>query len=534
MDDLYRDLLWLPPQSPDFVARCRNLPKAMAAAGNECRELATARLNIEGLHKLANAMDRAAAQDVSMKPLDPFNLGLVSNATTSFLPSCIRGTAPRFGLDVTIYSGGYGQAMQALIDADSALHTTKLDAILLSLDHRAFPFKAALGNVETETAMVDAAIARLNAMREQVHRFGVPAIVQTLPAVPDSLFGNLDRSLAGTLRRFIDQFNYRVAELLSGSSDVLLDVAHLVETIGSSRWHDRVQWFAGKFPCSQDYLPLYADHICRVLAAMRGKSRRCLILDLDNTLWGGVIGDDELSGIVLGQGSAVGEAHVAVQEAALDLHGRGIVLAVSSKNDEAVARLPFERHPEMLLKMEHIAVFQANWDDKVSNIKSIAETLNLGIDSMVLLDDNPVERGLVRKMLPTVAVPEIGDDPALFVTRLLAAGYFESVAFSQEDRKRTEFYRQDALRRELQVSSGDMNAYLKSLEMVVTAGPFDENSRPRVAQLVNKTNQFNLTTRRYTEAEIAALESGPKRFHSVGPCVGYLWGQRTGGSGDLS
>src|SRR5262249_12297479 len=159
---------------------------------------------------------------------DPFNLGLVSNATTSFLPLCIRGTAPRFGLDVTVHSGGYGQAMQALIDADSALHATKLDAILLSLDHRAFPFKAALGNRETETAMVDAAIARLNAMRDQVHRFGVPAIAQTLPAVPDSLFGSLDRSLSGTLRRFIDQFNYRLSEVLSGSSDVLLDVAQLV------------------------------------------------------------------------------------------------------------------------------------------------------------------------------------------------------------------------------------------------------------------------------------------------------------------
>ena len=173
-----------------------------------------------------------------------------------------------------------------------------------------------------------------------------------------------------------------------------------------------------------------------VVAALRGKSGKVLILDLDNTVWGGVIGDDGLEGIKIAQGDATGEAHLAVQRLALDLRQRGIVLAVSSKNTDEVARAPFEQHPEMLLKLDHIAVFQANWNDKATNIQAIAEELSLGLDAMVFLDDNPAERGLVRKLLPQVAVPELPEDPAFYARTLAAGGYFEAVAFAAEDLKR--------------------------------------------------------------------------------------------------
>ena len=180
-----------------------------------------------------------------------------------------------------------------------------------------------------------------------------------------------------------------------------------------------------KLPFSDEFIPLYADHVARILAALRGKSRKVLVLDLDNTVWGGVIGDDGLEGIKVAQGDATGEAHLAVQRLALDLRQRGIVLAVSSKNTDEVARSPFERHPEMLLKLDHIAVFQANWNDKATNIQAIAEELSLGLNSLVFLDDNPVERGLVRKLLPQVAVPELPDEVAYYARTLSAAGYFK-------------------------------------------------------------------------------------------------------------
>jgi FkbH-like protein len=337
-------------------------------------------------------------------------------------------------------------------------------------------------------------------------------ILQTLPRPVESSFGSFDMVLPGTMRQLVDEVNRGIALSVAGSNDLLLDVANLAETVGLADWHDSTLWNMGKLPFANAFLPLYADHVCRLVGALRGKSRKCLILDLDNTVWGGVIGDDGLDGIAIGQGDATGEAHLHVQRTALMLRNRGVVLAVSSKNTDEVARQPFRRHPEMLLREEHIAVFQANWNDKATNIKAIAEELSLGLDAMVLLDDNPVERGLVRQLLPQVAVPELPDNPALYARTLLAAGYFEAIAFSGEDRQRAEFYQGNARRVELQKQAGDIDAYLASLNMQMTLQPFDDTGRARIAQLINKSNQFNLTTRRYTEAEVAAVQNDPEAF----------------------
>jgi FkbH-like protein len=183
-----------------------------------------------------------------------------------------------------------------------------------------------------------------------------------------------------------------------------------------------------------------------------------------------------------------------------------VVLAVSSKNADETARTPFRSHPEMLLREEHIAVFQANWNDKATNIQAIASELSLGIDAMVLLDDNPAERALVRRLLPQVAVPELPDDPALYARTLLAAGYFESLGLSAEDMQRAAFYQDNARRVTLREQAGDVDAYLASLDMVMTVTPFDATGRARIAQLIAKSNQFNLTTRRYSEADVAKME----------------------------
>jgi FkbH-like protein len=194
------------------------------------------------------------------------------------------------------------------------------------------------------------------------------------------------------------------------------------------------------------------------------------------------------------------------------LRGRGIVLAVSSKNQDENARLPFQKHPEMLLRENHIAVFQANWSDKASNIRAIAEELSLGLESMVFLDDNPAERGLVRELLPEVAVPELPPDPALYARTLLASGYFESIVFSSEDRERASFYQDNARRLALQRDAGDVDAYLRSLQMQIEFSAFNPIGRSRIAQLINKSNQFNLTTHRYTEHDVAQMERDPKYF----------------------
>jgi FkbH-like protein len=306
--------------------------------------------------------------------------------------------------------------------------------------------------------------------------------------------------------------NRELAAYSLASGDVLLDVSGLADTVGLADWHDTHQWNLGKFAFSDELIPLYADHVARTIAAIRGKSRKVLILDLDNTVWGGVIGDDGLEGINVAQGDASGEAHLAVQRLALDLRQRGIVLAVSSKNTDEVARVPFEQHPEMLLKLDHIAVFQANWNDKATNIQAIAEELSLGLDAMVFLDDNPVERGLVRKLLPQVAVPELPAEPAYYARTLAAGGYFEAIAFATEDMQRAGYYQDNAKRADLQKQVGGVDAYLASLDMTITFQPFDAVGRARIVQLINKSNQYNLTTRRYTDPEVAAAEHDPEVF----------------------
>ena len=327
-------------------------------------------------------------------------------------------------------------------------------------------------------------------------------------------------------RSLIDGINRELAELVLHSDDVLLDVAGIAETVGLANWHDMRLWNMAKFSFSDELIPLYADHVARVVAALRGKSGKVLVLDLDNTVWGGIIGDDGLEGIKIAQGDAIGEAHLAVQRMALDLRQRGIVLAVSSKNSDEVARAPFEQHPEMLLKLEHIAVFQANWNDKATNIQAIAEELSLGLDSIVFLDDNPAERGLVRKLLPQVAVPELPEDPSAYARTLAAGGYFEAVTMAAEDLKRASFYQDNAKRASLQRQAGGVDAYLASLDMTITFQPFDGKGRARIVQLINKSNQYNLTTRRYTEPEILEVERDPKSLHPAGTSGRHLRRQR--------
>jgi FkbH-like protein len=445
----------------------------------------------------------------SLSPLSGFRLAMISNATTHLIAPALIATAARYGIALDCVEAEFGQVLQEAVSPESAIHRAKPDAVLVGLDFRGLPLKATPGDRQAADATVAAALDHLATIRAGIRRNGKAiCILQTLARPAESTFGNLDTVVPGTQRALIDAINRGIADSIAGTEDLLLDVAGLAETVGLDSWHDATLWNMAKLPFANEFVPLYAEHVCRLIAALRGKSRRCLILDLDNTVWSGVIGDDGLEGIVIGQGDPTGEAHLAVQQAALALRDRGIVLAVSSKNNDETARLPFREHPEMALRENHIAVFQANWNDKATNIKAIAETLSLGLESMVFLDDNPVERGLVREILPAVAVPELPADPALYARTLLAAGYFESVSFSDEDRKRAEMYQDNARRVALQSQAGDVEGYLAALAMVITFQPFDPVGRARIAQLINKSNQFNLTTRRYTEAEVAAACAG--------------------------
>jgi FkbH-like protein len=513
VNSLYSELQWLPPAPKDFSDRLKSVGNLAGPLGREFQALAQYRLNLNQLTKLTKAIVKANTDGKSLDPLVPFRLAVLSNSTVDLVVPALAASAARRGIALEVIQPSYDQAAQEALTPDSKVNSSKPDAVLFALDYRALPLKLSLGDSEASVASVEGVVGYLRALRDGIKtNSNAVCIFQSFAPPVETLFGNLDRVLPGTIRSLIDGINRELAELVLHSDDVLLDVAGLADTVGLANWHDTQLWNMAKFAFSDELIPLYADHVARVVAALRGQSGKVLVLDLDNTVWGGIIGDDGLEGIKIAQGDAIGEAHLAVQRMALDLRQRGIVLAVSSKNSDEVARAPFEQHPEMLLKLEHIAVFQANWNDKATNIQAIAEELSLGLDSIVFLDDNPAERGLVRKLLPQVAVPELPEDPSAYARTLAAGGYFEAVTVAAEDLKRASFYQDNAKRASLQRQAGGVDAYLASLDMTITFQPFHGKGRARIVQLINKSNQYNLTTRRYTEPEILEVERDPNVF----------------------
>jgi FkbH-like protein len=493
----------LAPPPEDVRARIRKLADVLAP-GPEIQFLASHRLEPQQAANLGKQIAKARSDGRALAPLSDFRLGVLASATFDLLAEQIPTAAARHGVAVELLLADYDQVTQTALDTNSVFSRNKPDALLVAVDHRWLQLDHELGDPR----------ARLGSALEQLRgviaglktNVGAPIILQTLPVPPHTLFGSFDRAHAGSLRALIDALNAALVPLAAETGSYLLDVAALAERVGTDVWFDPVQHFAYKLPFAAECAPAYADMLGRLLGAIRGKARKCLVLDLDNTLWGGVIGDDGLEGIVVGEGSPVGEAHLAVQRYAKALRARGVILAVSSKNDDETARAPFAAYPDMLLRESDITVFQANWLDKPTNLEAIARALNIGLDALVLLDDNPAERAQVRAALPMVAVPELPGDPSWFPWFLSSAGYFESVSFSEEDAARAGAYAADGARAEVQAQARDLGDYLSSLQMRITIGPFDAIGRARIAQLINKSNQFNLTTRRYTESEIAALD----------------------------
>ncbi len=283
------------------------------------------------------------------------------------------------------------------------------------------------------------------------------------------------------------------------------DIDHLAAAWGRWQWGDERYFFHAKLPCSPEHLVDYAHSLASLVLAHLGLAKKCLVLDLDNTLWGGVIGDDGLGGIRIGQGDPESEAFAAFQRYALALRRRGVILAVCSKNTESIAKEVFEKHPEMALRLDDISCFVANWDDKSTNLGRIAQRLNIGLDSLVFVDDNPSERSIIRRLRPEVAVPEMPEDPARFVRALDRHRFFQATAISPEDLERTAFYRADESRQAVASTAEDLDGWLRSLELIGRIAPIDATTMERSVQLIHRSNQFNVTTRRHSAADVQAM-----------------------------
>jgi FkbH-like protein len=500
----YLELNWLPPLSTSFKQECSILRESENCLGISIQNLARHRLDENKLSILGRLIHEYQKNGKNIEPLRPLSIGLISNANFELFKYPIMSSAARYGISLTVYDLPFGSAIQQGLDPNSYINLTKPDIILISLDYRMFfPSSGkALPGIENLAENISTQMLEL---AESFRRFsGAVIMMASLAPPPENIFGNFDRRQRGSLRQTIHEVNERLIVGLK-SGDLIIDIEALAANVGYLTWFDFRQWNHAKLPFSFTCLPLFADHVARLLAAHCGKSKKCLVLDIDNTLWGGVIGDDGIEGITLGCGNSIGEAYVDFQEYILKLRDRGIILAICSKNVDSIVSEVFSLHPECLLKKDDFAAFYANWDDKPSNLRRIADELSIGLDSLVFFDDSPFEREMVRKFIPEVVVLEVPSDPSRYREILSQSGWFESITYTEDDRGRNEQYKSNISRSQLS-SSTDIETYLRSLEMKLFAEPFNLTNRQRVTQLINKTNQFNLTTRRYNEHQVKIFE----------------------------
>ncbi len=459
-------------------------------------------------------LDRRRAKALPTLPSQvvtkPVRLAILGSSTVEHLAAGIRVGGLRRSIWIDTYTPEYGQYTQELIDPNSGFYNFAPNAVLFALDAYHLMQGLELNSPGSVASALDGILDRLEAQWLTVKRQVPAQIIQNVPLpVFLPLIGSNEHRLAGSKLAGLRQFSTLLRDRADTAGVDLVALDDRAVSDGISAWHDPALWHRAKQEIHPQASALYGDLVARLLAADQGRSSKCLVLDLDNTLWGGVIGDDGLGGIKLGQGSARGEAHLAFQHYARDLSRRGIILAVCSKNDEANALEPFAMHPEMALKRADIACFVANWTDKATNLREIARRLNIGLDSLVFADDNPAERAVVRRELPMVEVPELPEDPTGYAACIAEAGFFEAVRLTSEDGQRTQLYQQNVARESLLETATDMEGYLRSLDMQAIWDRFTPVSQARVVQLINKTNQFNLTTCRVTDDEISALASDP-------------------------
>jgi FkbH-like protein len=458
-------------------------------------------LDYFALSKEAKALKISSAAKV-------IRIALLADCATQHLATIMRAIAARNGVQAELYEGNYDGVDLEILDPNSALYAFAPQYVVILLSSE--KLKARLYASGDRRTFADETVGRLENLWGAFRAHSQATIIQSTFVLPsERAFGNYELKVADSVGSIFTEINYRLAVKARETKNVLLnDVDFLAAAIGRAQWLDARMWNMAKTPCRLEHVPLLAQSLLDTMFAASGLIVKCVVLDLDNTLWGGVIGDDGLEGIALGEFDE-GEAFVGLQRFIRELKRRGIILAVVSKNEHANAVLPFREHPHMALKEEDISVFVANWDNKADNIRLIQKTLNIGFDSLVFLDDNPFERNIVREFLPEVVVPELPEDPSLYLQSLADLNLFETASFSEADLQRADQYREEAQRELTKTHFTDINDYLTSLAMEIRLERFNAFNLPRIAQLIQRSNQFNLMTRRYGEAACEAMMKDP-------------------------
>lgn len=445
--------------------------------------------------------------------LPQYSLAVLGDCATQHLATALRGYGVSAGIRLNVFDADYDQIDAQVMAPDSELYRFAPQGVLLQMCTEKLQEAFYDCPPEARASFAEDTYARI---RQIWSRIGsrIPATVLqcNFPLIDDGVFGQFGNKTEQSFLFQQRKLNYLLMQgCQEAKNTFLIDLDALQTALGRSTFADPKLYYVAKMPISLAALPAAAKLVVDVVRSLQGTVKKCLVLDLDNTLWGGVIGDDGLSGIQIGE-LGTGHAFSDFQKWLKELKNRGILLTVCSKNNEDTAKEPFEKHPEMVLRLEDFSMFVANWEDKARNIRTIQQALNIGMDSMVFLDDNPFERELVRTMIPEITVPELPEDPALYLQYLRGLDLFETASYSREDAGRTEQYREKAQRAAFEAAFQSYDDYLEALQMRASAAAFDPFHYPRIAQLTQRSNQFNLRTVRYTEAEIEALAQDDSRI----------------------
>ena len=437
-------------------------------------------------------------------------VAILSSFTINGLEEALRVKCAESDITCATYLCGYGQYNQDILDQSSKLYEFSPDITFMIIDTRSVlstlfytPYTIPADDRRT---YIDKRVADfVNLVKTFKNRTGSKLVLTNCSIPTYSPYGICEVRTEYGLKEMVYDFNARLSDAFRSDPQVFLfDFNSFVAKYGEINVLDYRQFLVGDIKVSLSYIPHLAEELMGYVKANLGVNRKCIVLDLDNTLWGGIIGEDGFDRIDLSL-KPPGMAFMEFQRVLLALYQRGVILAINSRNNEDEALRAIRDHPFMVLREEHFATMKINWSDKISNMKEIAQELNIGLDSIVYFDDDPINRELMSKAIPQIKTIDLPDDPSLYASTLMQINDFNTLVMTNEDRKRGEMYREEHKRTELKRSSSNLEDFLKQLEIRVTMKKANNFTIPRIAQLTLKTNQFNLTTRRYQEEDVETL-----------------------------
>lgn len=438
--------------------------------------------------------------------LKTVKVAILGDSATQFLNQAIRGLGYDRGFDLQIWEADFNQIELQVTDPNSELYEFEPEIIIVFQSSHKLLGKYNKLKVDQHSQLCANEMQFLNHLVDTISSQSKAKIIYyNYTEIDDTVFGNYSGKIEMSFLYQLRKLNVELMHFASATANFYLcDLSTIQNQLGKSNFFQTSVYINTEMVLSIDALPYVASRTLDVIGALQGKFKKCVILDLDNTTWGGIIGDDGIENIQVGS-LGIGKAFSEFQYWIKKLKNRGIIVAVCSKNTESVAKEPFEKHPDMVLRLEDISVFVANWENKADNIRQIQSILNIGFDSMVFLDDNPFERNIVRENIPEITVPELPEDPSEYLEYLYTLNLFETISYSNEDTERTKLYQIEAQRASVQQKFTNEEDFLKSLDMISVVESFNKFNKPRVAQLSQRSNQFNLRTVRYTDDDIDTL-----------------------------